>query len=97
MNNSIMQTDKKCLICGTNYNLHLHHIFAGHANRKISDKYGFTVWLCGYHHNLSKEGVHYNHSLDFAIKRSCQAKFELNHTRKEFMDLIGKNYLEFEE
>lgn len=47
---SILQTNKECYVCKTTYNLHLHHICYGVANRKISDKNGFVVYLCQYHH-----------------------------------------------
>ena len=88
---SILQDDEVCFICGKPQT-HLHHIFMG-ANRKNSDKYGFTVYLCPYHHNMSKEGVHFNRELDIQLKMMCQEKFEETHTREEFMKIIGKNYL----
>ena len=90
---SILQKDKKCLVCGDKYGLHLHHVYGGHANRKISDKLGFVVWLCGKHHNLSNDGVHFNKDLDLMIKRACQREYEKTHSREEFMGHIGKNYL----
>ena len=93
MAKSIMQTEKKCYVCGTTCNLHEHHVFPGLANRKQSEKHGFKVYLCGRHHNLSDDGVHFNRELDLRLKRECQAKFEETHTRKEFMGIIGKNYL----
>lgn len=94
MAKSIMQTGRRCYVCGTTYNLHEHHIFFGTANRKQSEKHGFKVCLCGKHHNLSNEGIHFNHDLDMRLKRECQAKFEETHSREEFMKIIGKNYLE---
>lgn len=93
MAKSIMQTDRRCYVCGTTYNLHEHHIFFGTANRKQSEKHGFKVFLCGIHHNLSNEGVHFDHELDLRIKRDCQRVFEKTHSREEFMKIIGKNYL----
>lgn len=94
MKESIFQSRKECWVCGTTNNLHLHHIYYGTSNRSISDKNGFTVYLCGYHHNLSNNGVHYNKPLDLKLKRECQAKFEEEHSREEFMNLIGRNYLD---
>lgn len=93
MAKSIMQTEKRCYVCGTTYGLHEHHIFYGTANRKQSEKHGFKVYLCGRHHNLSEEGVHFDHELDLRIKRDCQSVFEKTHSREEFMSIIGKNYL----
>lgn len=92
---SIIQKDKYCYVCMSRDNLHLHHIFYGTANRKISDKNGFTCWLCGYHHNLGgKNCVHENKELDLKLKKQCQKEFEEIHIREEFISLIGKNYLD---
>ncbi len=64
-------------------------------NRKISDRHGFWVWLTGEYHNQDNVlGVHFNNTeLKEKLQRECQAKFEETHSRKEFMKLIGKNYL----
>ena len=96
---SILQTNKECYICRelcgfeNTQNLHLHHIYEGNANRRQSDKYGFTAYLCGRHHNLSNEGIHFDQELDLWLKKRCQEKFEENHSREEFMQIIGRNYL----
>ena len=42
MADSIVQTEKECWFCGARAGLEEHHIFAGVANRKISEKYGLT-------------------------------------------------------
>lgn len=89
---SIVQSRKQCYVCGTEQYLHRHHIFYG-PNRKWSEKYGLTVWLCGRHHNLSNEGVHFNKELDLRIKQIGQRAFEREHTREEFVQIFGKNYL----
>ena len=67
----------------------------GTANRKISDKNGFTVYLCQYHHE-GDYGVHgkYGYKLNRELKQLCQKKYEeLGHTTEDFIRLIGKNYL----
>lgn len=91
---SIMQTEKECYITGSTYNLHRHHIYAG-GRRKISEDHGFWVYLTGALHNQSNEGVHGKdgHALDLKLKQDCQRKFEENHSREEFIELIGRNYL----
>ena len=61
---SIISDERYCLVCGTPYNLHSHHLFSGTANRKLSEQYGLKVWLCAHHHNMSNEGVHFNKKLD---------------------------------
>jgi len=90
---SIIQKNKECYVCRTTYGLHDHHIFYGSSNRKNSEKHGLKVWLCGYHHNLSNNGVHFNNDLDRAIKEMAQRKFEETHTREEFRAIFGKSWL----
>ena len=43
-----MMEEKRCWLCGRNGAedpLDVHHIFGG-ANRKLSDRFGLTVYLC---------------------------------------------------
>lgn len=89
---SIIQKEKQCFVCHTTRGLHRHHVYYGPL-RSVSEKNGFTVWLCGRHHNLSNEGVHFDRELDLEIKRLGQHAYEQTHSREEFMNLIGKNYL----
>jgi len=88
---SIICNDKECFVCHTTLGLHKHHVFGG-ANRKHSEKYGLTIWLCGMHHNLSKDGIHSNRPLELVIKRLAQEKFESIYSHDLFMQIIGKNY-----
>ncbi len=90
---SIIQDKKECLVCHTQQGLHKHHVFYGRGLRNISEQNGFVVWLCGYHHNLSNNGVHFNCELDNHIKMLMQAKYEETHTHAEFMELVGMNFL----
>ena len=94
MSKSILQTERKCYITGSTYNLHRHHIFAG-GRRQISEREGFWVYLIGHLHNQSNDGVHgkNGHALDFKLKQDCQRKYEETHSREEWMLLMGKNYL----
>ena len=91
---SILQKQKECYITGSTYNLHKHHIY-GNANRDISEKNGFWVYLVGRLHNQSDDGVHCKngYELNLKLKKECQMKFEEQHSREEFMRLIGRNYL----
>ena len=91
---SVLQHYKECWLCGTTYNLHEHHVLYGTANRKKSEQYGLKVYLCGYHHNLSNEGVHFNKPLDRKLKAYAQEYFE-NHigTRLDFIKEFGRSYL----
>lgn len=88
---SIISNIKHCYICRLPY-VHKHHIYGG-ANRSISEKNGFWIYLCPAHHNMSNKGVHFDRQLDLRLKVLCQEKFEETHTREEFFQLIGKNYL----
>lgn len=91
---SLISDDYVCVVCGTIFNLHRHHIFYGTANRKQSEKYGCTCYLCGFHHNLSQHGVHFDKELDLKLKRICQKKWEEKYgTREEFIKTFGKSYL----
>jgi hypothetical protein len=95
MAKSILQTKKECFLTGRTDNLHKHHIYFGTGLRKISEKYGFWVYLTGAMHNQSDEGVHgkNGHSHDSYLKILCQLEFEKTHSREEFMKIIGKNYI----
>lgn len=90
---SIIQKSKECFVCRTVYGLHEHHIFYGTSNRKLSEKYGLKVWLCGADHNMSNRGVHFNKELDIKLKQLAQRKFEETHTREEFRTIFGKSWL----
>lgn len=90
---SILNNQKECYFCKTTIGLHRHHIYPS-FNRKISEKEGCWVWLCGFHHNLSNQGVHFNKQLDLELKEECQKKWEeINGTREDFRRLFGKSWL----
>lgn len=93
---SIVQKDKKCFICGTEIGLERHHIF-GAANRQKSERYGLTVWMCHYHHNEPPEGAHYNKDTADLLHEVGQYAFEQTHTRKQFLQEFGRNYLGWDE
>lgn len=88
---SIIQSDKKCFICG-NYTVHKHHIFYGTANRSKSEKWGCWCYLCPKHHNMSDDGVHFNKALDTYLKQYTQTKFEEIYGHDQFMSIFHKNY-----
>lgn len=88
---SILNNLDRCFFCGKPTE-HIHEVYYGYANRKISIKNGFCVGLCQNHHN-GAEGVHYDYKKDLLLKRVYQREFEKHHKRDEFIKLIGKNYL----
>lgn len=92
MAKSILSDEHRCFMCGSYAFLERHHIFGG-ASRKVSEREGFTVYLCHFCHNEPPNGVHHNRRNMDWLRAKCQAKFEETHTREEFMRLIGRSYL----
>ena len=89
---SIIQSSHECLICGDTNNLECHHIFYGTANRKWSEKFGLTCFLCHYHHT-GNGGIHFDKSMDKKLKKYAQEKFEEVYGGNEtFMKIFGRNY-----
>ena len=73
--NSIIDTKKRCYVCGSTLNLHLHHIWFG-KNRNNADADGLTCYLCWVHHE-GTYGVHGKggHKLDEKLKKIAQDKW----------------------
>lgn len=42
---------------------------------------------------MSDAGIHFNKALDREVKQIAQREFEDSHTREEFMQIFGRNYL----
>lgn len=98
-----IDSDEKgfCYRCGRAGKTEKHHIFGG-ANRKLSEKYGLTVYLCHECHNEPPNGAHFSKETADWLHRIGQQAFEVNQfkdgktweeARDEFMKLFGKNYL----
>ena len=92
MKDSIMQKEKECYFCGRVTGLERHHVFAGVANRPISDNYGLWVWLCHECHT-GKDGAQYNPEKSLILKKEAQKAFQSIFGRRIWMMLIRKNYL----
>ena len=96
---SRIQNDKECYLCRKLFDicndvgLHEHHVFEGWGNRRQSEATGMKVWLCAKHHNMSEYGIHFNKDLDLEVKQDAQRIFEQTHSREEFMQIFGRNYL----
>lgn len=88
--------DNECYICGSSGPLHLHHIFFGTANRKVSDKYGLTCKLCLYCHTEGKNAVHKNAEVANRLHKVGQihAMAVLGWDADRFLKEIGRNYLD---
>ena len=92
---SILQDfkDKKCFVCGSRQNLHIHEVYYGSAHRQLSIKYGCCVCLCARHHNGSNEGVHFNRELDLKLKQEMQRAFIKTYPQIDFKGVFRKDYL----
>lgn len=95
----LQEKDGTCYLCAKlNFDyskkscLHEHHIFGG-ANRVHSEAEGLKVYLCIEHHEYGKEAVHLNHEMMRLLQEDGQRAFERTHTRQQFMEIFGKNYL----
>ena len=91
---SIIQKNKECIVCGTTINIHIHEVFYG-KNRQKSIEDGCCVYLCGKHHNMSNEGVHFNHELDMKLKQLAENQWcwYYSKTTKDFIKRYGRNYI----
>lgn len=99
MAKSIIQEDKNhCFLCGRNGcidPLEKHHVF-GAYNRKWSEKYGLTVYLCGDRcHRNGKESAHRNAEAAQYLHEMAQKKAMEHYgwTEDDFRSIFGKSYL----
>lgn len=98
----MMLENRYCWLCGKNGTgdpLERHHIFGG-PNRKMSEKYGLVVYLCGNScHRLGKKAVHVCADTRIALRKYGQKKAmeENGWTREDFRKIFGKNYMEDED
>ena len=98
----MLNNDKRCFVCGTTNDLHVHHIFEGAANRKKSEEDDMKIYLCGYHHNMSNAGIHYNKELELKVKKLAQQvwmkqfvpNLPLEDQIEAFIKRYGRNYLD---
>ena len=92
---SILQDKKECYVCKTTKDIHIHEAYFG-RNRQNSIKDGCCVYLCSRHHNMSNEGVHFNHDLDLKIKKEMEKTWckYYNKTIDDFRKRYYCNYLD---
>lgn len=69
-----------------------HHVFMGHANRQLAEKYGLKVYLCAYHHRLGKMSVHQNATISRMLQDKGQRAFEACYPDLDFRSIFGRNY-----
>ena len=90
---SILQKNEKCFVCQGEIGTEEHHIFPGNPNRRHSEEDGLKVRLCRDCHWLVHNDAELGHQLMLALKQIGQKKYEEKHTRKEFMERYGRNWL----
>ena len=77
-----------CEYCNTwSYKLDPHEIYGG-SNRRRSIENGFVILLC--------RKCHENENILQELKIKKQKEFEQEHSREEFIRIIGKNYIQGE-
>lgn len=72
--------------------VHEHHVYGG-ANRQISEAEGMKVYLCPEHHVIGEAAVHNNQENMRIIQKEGQREYEKTHSREEFINRFGRNYL----
>lgn len=93
MSKSLISNEHRCVRCGSTYNLHRHHIYAG-SFRKISERYGCWCYLCANCHVGNKgvhnttEGQHYW----LYLKALCQERFEEIYSHDLFMQNFKRDW-----
>ena len=99
---SIMQEkdDRRCYLCmilENDYRIHSeleeHHVLFGDVH-VLSDWYGLRVNLCLRHHRIGPAAVHNNQENAEFLMRLAQEKFRENFPELDWMEIVGKNYLE---
>lgn len=99
---SILQKrDGRCYLCmlqgdDTQKIIEEHHIFGG-PRRAISEAEGLKCYLCPEHHRFGSASAHMNAETRLRLQRLAQMVWEIEHSREEWMELMGKNYRTGEE
>ena len=80
-----------CYICGKNPT-DTHHCLHGAGRRQLAEEDGLYVKLCRGCHDR----IHFGdgHKIDLFLEQEAQEVYEKKHTRQDFMDRYGKNYME---
>ena len=77
----------KCYKCDKTKK-HTHEIYKG-RNRKTSILNGFCIPLCEEHHRKTEEDMDF----DLELKIECENEYRKNHTKEDFISLIGESYI----
>ena len=87
----VVSEEKHCVFCNSPF-VEVHHIFEGRGRRKLSDKYGLTVYICRLCHNEVHK--YPNTGKDLQLKQLGQTYYEDHFgTREQFIKEFVKSYL----
>ena len=88
--------ERACWFCGTIRNITEHHLVHGTSNRRNSERLGLVIDLCAdCHMGRNKHSAHNSSEWNRKYKQMAQRAYEgRGHTRKEFVDVFGKSYLD---
>lgn len=98
---SILQykDDRRCYLCmllnddhSEKRYLEEHHVLFGAAHA-FAEEEGLKVNLCLTHHREGAAAVHNNAENARMLKKIAQESWERDHSREEWMERVGKNYL----
>ena len=99
MKSIVQENWQECYLCGRNRTadpcgLEEHHSFEGNPGRKLSEKYGLKIHICGERcHRNGAESVHKNKLVRRTVQAAGQKAFEKVHgTREDFYRLFGRYY-----
>lgn len=98
MSASIMQVRRECYVCrmmygvSTTTGLEEHHVLNGPL-RSVAEQYGLKVFLCHRHHNEPGYSAHFDHQLRLKLKKQAQRDFEDVYGHRQWMSVVGKDYL----
>ncbi len=70
-----------------------HHILYGSGRRELAEAEGIKVNLCLSHHRTGQQAAHNCRETRELLCRIAQREYEQTHTREQWMELAGKNYL----
>ena len=82
-----------CEVCKMAPAVTTHEVYYGTANRKISIKNGFQVKICPRCHDAAHYKIDLVTDVNKVLRKQFQREYEKNHSRQEFIKLIGQNYL----
>lgn len=84
----------RCLLCGRQGPLEVHHVFGGVANRPKSTEDGLVVHLCPECHRNGRWAAHRCRNTMIRLRMVGQKAYEkAGHSRQDFIKRYGRNYL----